>query len=246
LAEEATVRTERIRFPSAGEYPVPLEGELQWLARADMPLRRAGVVVCHPDPRYGGTMDNRVVRSLADQLVGAGMAVLRFNFRGVGESQGEFGGGLPEVSDCLGAITWLGRHETVDATRVGVVGYSFGAVVGLHALVQAKSAAKAFVGVGFPLTAAEKSLSPYGFVREAKRPLLFASGDADDMSSLDSIRRLTALTGVEAEFCAVAGADHLFSDDASLGALDALVSSFMRAHLSAGASSGAQGQDGHH
>ena len=87
------------------------------------------VVVCHPHPLYGGSMRNNVTYALADALVKCGIAALLFNFRGVGRSQGSHGGGIAEQEDVRAALDWLGPGKGVDAGRLGLAGYSFGAGV---------------------------------------------------------------------------------------------------------------------
>src|SRR5215510_7238151 len=83
-----------------------------------------GAVLCHPHPLYGGEMHNNVVSALADALQQAGVATLRFNFRGVGRSGGEHGGGEAEVEDVKAAVSYLLSRQAVPT--VVVAGYSFG------------------------------------------------------------------------------------------------------------------------
>ena len=71
-------------------------------------------------------MYNVIVASLARSLCDAGIAALRFNFRGVDMSEGSFDGGIGEIQDAEEALSYLSLHENVDASRVGIAGYSFG------------------------------------------------------------------------------------------------------------------------
>lgn len=87
----------------------------------------AGVVVAHPHPLAGGDMDNNVVGALCEGLAAAGIASLRFNFRGVGESEGVHANGIGELEDLRAAFAFLQQQTAVDATRCGLAGYSFGA-----------------------------------------------------------------------------------------------------------------------
>ncbi len=95
--------------------------------------RFPGVVICHPHPQYGGDMYNVIVASLARSLCDAGIAALRFHFRGVDLSEGSFDGGIGEIQDAAAAMEFLSLCENVDASRVGIAGYSFGAAVALAA-----------------------------------------------------------------------------------------------------------------
>ncbi|MGB6449315.1 MAG: alpha/beta hydrolase [Steroidobacteraceae bacterium] len=92
-------------------------------------------VVCHPHPLHGGTLDNKVVHTLARALHDAGMPTLRFNFRGVGASGGQFADGIGETDDALSVVAfgrtrWPGKEPWL-------LGFSFGAVVAIRAAVPA-------------------------------------------------------------------------------------------------------------
>src|ERR1041385_7136937 len=108
-------------------------GQLEALLETDPaagPVRSA-VVVCHPHPRYGGTMRNKVVHRVARGARRAGAAVLRFNFRGVGGSSGEYDGGIGEQDDFRAALTYLA--EKIPGLPLNAAGFSFGARVSLQA-----------------------------------------------------------------------------------------------------------------
>ncbi len=92
----------------------------------------AAVVVCHPHPFRGGMMDNNVVIAICRALTQTSIASLRFNFRGVGRSQGKHGDGIGEQDDVAAALSFLSSMETVDQARIGLCGYSFGADVALQ------------------------------------------------------------------------------------------------------------------
>ncbi len=222
-----------VRFSSAGELPVLLNGEFIWLDRPDLPAVRPGVAICHSDPYCGGSMDDRLVQALASRLACAGMVVLRFNYRLPGDQNRASDSVAAATEDILGALNCLRGNPMVDDARVCLVGHSFGAVVALRATVQAKPKVLAYVGVGFPLADHEVSLSAYSFVRHARSSLLFVSGDADTSSSLLNLKRLTALTGVKAEFVSLVGADHWFSADPVLDELGIHVSAYLRAQVAA-------------
>lgn len=119
------MRAKNITF-SAGN--LILEGVMH-LPRENETL--PAVVLCHPHPLYGGSMDNNVILSLSYALVNESLIVLRFNFRGVGKSEGEFANGIGEQEDVIAAIDWLVNQPNVDCQRIGLAGYSFGALVAL-------------------------------------------------------------------------------------------------------------------
>jgi uncharacterized protein len=101
------------------------------LAHPNADGQAPGVVICHPHPLRGGDMQNNVVRALADAFAATGFAVLRFNFRGVGRSTGQYAEGIGEQEDAKAALTWLVAQPGIDANRLFLAGYSFGARVTL-------------------------------------------------------------------------------------------------------------------
>ena len=103
----------------AGQLEARLDGDSQHVA-----------VLCHPHPQYGGTMDDLVLEAVSRALLDAGISVLRFNFRGVGYSEGRYDDGHGEVEDVLAVCDWVGGQE-MNLTVLG--GYSFGAVMALQA-----------------------------------------------------------------------------------------------------------------
>ena len=93
-------------------------------------------ICCHPHPLHGGTMHNKVVYILAKSYHGLGAASLRFNFRGVGRSEGEFDNGVGEQADVLAVVAWLQQHYP--QAPLWLSGFSFGGVVSLmvHARIK--------------------------------------------------------------------------------------------------------------
>ncbi len=125
-------------------------GQVQLEAQLRQPKSalRGAVVLCHPHPVYGGTMDNRVIYRAAKCAAQEGFAALRFNFRGVGRSTGTFDQGLGEKDDVKAAMDWLGSKYP--GLPLALVGYSFGAWVGLQ-VGCADPRIQAMVGLGLPL-----------------------------------------------------------------------------------------------
>jgi len=94
------------------------------------------VIVCHPHPLYGGNMSNNVVVAICQALADRSIAALRFNFRGVGRSEGSFGEGIAEQEDVKAAISLVFSTPDIDNKRVGMAGYSFGASVASPVAIQ--------------------------------------------------------------------------------------------------------------
>jgi len=138
----------------------------------DLPGACPGVVLCHPHPLYGGNMDNNVILAVSRALTRKGIAGLRFNFRGVGRSQGSFGGGVPEQEDAEAALAYLVEREEIDPARVGIMGYSFGGMVALP-VGGRNNAVKAIAGVS--------PVIPAGVLKDSKKPKLIVCGSEDDV-----------------------------------------------------------------
>ena len=90
-----------------------------------------GVVFCAPEPHLGGTMLSTVIEALTREVTPRGFVSFRFNYRGVEDSQGENALGQGQTDDALAAIEMLRAWPGVDGRRIGIVGYSFGAAVGI-------------------------------------------------------------------------------------------------------------------
>ena len=173
-------------------------------------------VFCHPHPLYGGDMDNPVVRAVVDERRSAGWSTLRFNFRGVGSSTGDFGEGVAERLDVEAAVALAGQW--LPSARVVLGGYSFGAAMALsvglvHPSVSALVLVSAPFGV-FPL-------APGG---PACKPVLLLVGDCDEYCSSSVFEEATTKIGPRARSVVLRGADHFFAarvDDVarSMGAL---------------------------
>jgi uncharacterized protein len=123
-----------IAFPaSSGALNLPgPAGLLECLIeRPEQDERRGTAIVCHPHPLHGGTMHNKVVTMVSRSLVELGLSTVRFNFRGVGNSQGEYDDGNGETDDVAAIATWLRRERPDDA--LWLAGFSFGSYVALRA-----------------------------------------------------------------------------------------------------------------
>jgi hypothetical protein len=161
-------------------------------------------VVCHPHPMYGGSMYNNVVDAILAALWQAGYATLRFNFRGVGHSEGEHDGGPGEVDDAVAAIAYLLAQPGVRKDGAVMAGYSFGAMVAVNAGYERAEIAR-IVAVALPLAMADARI-PDG----ASKPVLLVSGDSDSYSPVAGLQALKARIGGSARLEIVAGADHFF------------------------------------
>ena len=161
-------------------------------------------VVCHPHPLYGGSMYNNVVDAILAAMWQAGYATLRFNFRGVGASEGEHDGGPGEVDDAVAAMTYLLAQPGVRKEGAVMAGYSFGAMVAVSAGYERTEIAR-IVAVALPLAMADARI-PAG----ASKPVLLVSGDRDSYSPVAGLQALKSKIGDSARLEIVVGADHFF------------------------------------
>lgn len=221
---------ERMTFPAAGDDAPLLQGELCLPQRANAQVKVPGVVICHPHPLYGGTMDNTVVMDLRDQLLQRGLATLRFNFRGVGGSQGEFGHGAGEIDDVLGALATLRARPEVRAERCGLVGYSFGSSVASKAATRAEDLGACGL-VGFPTEIEGDGMDDFAHLAQVRVPVLFVSGSADPWSTVSSLLRLAHEHQLQAEVVPIEGADHFFAGAHQRRLMAQTVADFLARHL---------------
>jgi uncharacterized protein len=165
---------------------------------------RGAVVICHPHPQYGGTMDNRVVYRAGKAVVEAGFAALRFNFRGAGNSTGQFDQGLGEKDDVAAALDWMGTQYP-DAP-LALIGYSFGAWVGLQVACFSERV-QAAVGIGLPL-----DLFDLDCLAEYKKPALYIVGTQDEFCSLENLDKFARRLPESSTLRRIQDADHYFTN----------------------------------
>ena len=174
----------------------------------DEPARpRASLALCHPHPRMGGTMNAPMLLALRDQLVARDWAVLRFNFRGIGSSEGEPSTGEAETEDAAGAVDVL--RERHPRLPVAIAGWSFGAAVAVR-VAEHDEALTACVAVAPAVRekpGVTQGLPPAGAVRLAC-PLLIVCGSNDEVAESRDCRMWAAEAG--ADYVEVPGANHFF------------------------------------
>ncbi len=183
----------------------------------------AAVVICHPHPLMGGDMHNNVVMGVCRELVGSGIAVLRFNFRGVGASAGMHDQGRGEVEDAREALRYLSELPELGGRVIGLAGYSFGAGV-------AMKAAFAYETAGALSVIGRARVDPDdGIARRPTLPVQFIIGERDRQMAPEHAERLSAELTVPPDMHVIAGADHFFAGrEREIGSL---VAKFFRASL---------------
>lgn len=164
-------------------------------------------VVLHPDPAHGGNMNNKVVYTLFHTFAYLGFSVLRFNFRGVGLSEGEFDKGVGELADAAAALDWL-QAAHPDSRRVWVSGFSFGSWLALHLLMR-RPEIEGFVAVAPPVNRFD-----FTFLSPCPSSGLIVQGDEDTIVPIEKVTELVeglALQkNISVEYLRIKGADHFF------------------------------------
>jgi alpha/beta superfamily hydrolase len=177
-------------------------GQLEALIETppDFDARRVGVV-CHPHPLHGGTMTNKVAYTLARTMNDLRVPAVRFNYRGVGTSEGQYADGIGETEDALAAIAWARKRWP--GAQLWLAGFSFGGAVALRAAALAD--AKRLVTIA-PAVA---GLDPAS-IQLPQCPWLIVQGDQDELVNIDEVRRWTAQLKSPPDIAVLEGAEHFF------------------------------------
>jgi len=187
-------------------FPGPegrLEGRYHPLPEKDAPI----ALILHPHPQYGGTMNNPVTYNLHYAFRDMGFTVMRFNFRGVGRSQGEYDQGIGELSDAASALDYLqSMHEA--ASACWVAGFSFGAWIGMQLLMR-RPEINGFISVAPPA-----NLYDFTFLAPCPSSGLIINGEADRIVPMEDVTRLSdklkAQKGITITHTTVPDANHFF------------------------------------
>ncbi len=190
-------------------------GRLEAILNLGAPEAPFAALVCHPNPKAGGTMHNKVVYHATKVLNapewGLGWPVLRFNFRGTGLSQGEYDG-RAEAGDVLAALDWLENEYKVP---VVVAGFSFGAAMALIACCGQAQRVRALAVLGLPTTA-DGHTYHYRFLLECSIPKLFLSGGNDMYAPAAQLTQVVASAVEPKRLVLLPGADHFFTGQLDL------------------------------
>lgn len=164
-------------------------------------------IILHPHPQFGGTMNNPIVYQLYYTFANRGFATLRFNFRGVGRSQGTFDHGQGELSDAAAALDWA-QAVNPDARACWIAGCSFGAWIGMQLLMRRPEVE------GFISIAAPANLYDFSFLAPCPSSGLFVHGDKDAVVPVTAVQtlveKLKTQKGIVIEQQIVRGANHFF------------------------------------
>ena len=208
-----------------GNVMIPAShGQLEAILKEPADERRGAALVCHPHPLGGGTMHNKVAFRAAAGLVDAGLATLRFNFRGVGTSTGvhnEIEGGIEDVRDALKYL--VTQYPDEDLT---LAGFSFGSRTGM-AVGVGDERVKRLISIGTPVDKYD-----YDFLIGLRKPILFIHGGHDEFGALEGVKKLVNEVSktAEAELAVFNDCGHFF--DEHLDELRSTVKNWVGRHLS--------------
>ncbi len=182
-----------------------LEGRFHPAKKRGAPI----AIVLHPHPQFGGTMNNQIVYNLYYAFAERGFSVLRFNFRGVGRSQGHFDHGAGELSDAAAALDWA-QTVSPDARACWIAGFSFGAWIGMQLLMR-RPEIEGFISIAPPAT-----LYDFSFLAPCPSSGLFVHGDKDRVAPLKEVQtlieKLKTQKGILIEHAVIPEANHFFEN----------------------------------
>jgi hypothetical protein len=171
--------------------------------------RAHAALLLHPHPQHGGTMNNKVVYTLFRAFSRSGFAALRFNFRGVGKSQGAWGGGAGELADAAAALDWL-QAANPEAESCWIGGFSFGAWIAMQLLARRPEIK------GFIVAAPPVNLADFGTLPRLPASGLIVQGDQDQIVPPAGVKalaeKLQTQRDITVTYRVIEGADHFFVD----------------------------------
>ena len=166
-------------------------------------------IILHPHPQYGGTMNNRIVHAMFHMFVRRGFSALRFNFRGVGRSQGAFDHGQGELRDSAAALDWMQSHNP-NSNIAWVAGFSFGAWIAMQLLMR-RPEIQGFICASLPA-----NMYDFSFLAPCPSSGLIIHGERDMVTPTDSViklvTKLSQQRGITIDFNPLESADHYFGN----------------------------------
>lgn len=202
------------------------EGRLEGRYVPSQNERAPIAVLLHPHPQHGGTMHNKVIYTLNQCFLQRGFTTLRFNFRGVGRSQGSFARGEGELTDAASALDWLQTYNA-NASGCWVAGFSFGAWIGMQLLMRRPEIDR-FIAVAPPADRYD-----FGFLAPCPSSGLIVQGDKDEVVKEEAVHKLAEKLSrqrdIQIDYRVIKGANHFFTD--KLDKLSATVDDYIGAAL---------------
>ncbi len=192
-------------------------GTLKLAGLLDRGRKNSGVVITHPHPQFGGSMQNNVVDALQKAYRKAGFTTLRFNFRGVGKSDGHYDEGIGEQSDVQGAVAYI---KALGMTTIHLAGYSFGAWVSARTIGEI-DAVDRLVMVSPPV-----NFMDFSFLKYTPQLRLVITGSRDDIAPEAMIQKMLPEWNQDSIFRVIQGADHFYWD--TTGEIESVLKAFLK------------------
>ena len=186
------------------------DGRLVGKYKKGQSLNPPVALLLHPHPLYGGTMNNPIVMELYNIFDALGFSTFRFNFRGVGKSEGKFDNGLGELADAAAALDWVQRQNP-NTNQCWVSGFSFGAVICMQLLMR-RPEINRFVSVS-----PQPNLYDFNFLAPCPASGLIVHGKKDEIAPLDDVQKLAqklqAQKNITVEYEEISGANHFYDNE---------------------------------
>jgi len=199
-----------------------LEGRYHHGTEPNAPI----ALVLHPHPQHGGTMNNKIVYRIYQVFQNRGFSVLRFNFRGVGRSQGAFDHGAGELNDAAAALDWM-QTVNPNAHTCWVAGFSFGAWISMQLLMRRPEIS------GFISVAPPANMYDFSFLAPCPSSGIIIEGNRDTIATPEAVAKLAdklrAQKQITVDYTVVDSADHYFTD--KLGDLMEIVEGYLESRL---------------
>ena len=196
-------------YPKGNLFIPASVGQLEAILKEPAGEAKGVALVCHPHPMGGGTMHNKVVFRAAAGLADAGLITLRFNFRGVGASDGEHDGAAEkqDVRDCL---DYLSRNYPDQP--ITLAGFSFGTRMGSEVGMTDERVVR-LISIGTPVD----KYDDFDYLENLRKPILFVHGDRDEFGSVESLQRLVDKVSqkTETELVVFENCGHFFDEHLS-------------------------------
>ncbi|MGB1360892.1 MAG: alpha/beta hydrolase [Alphaproteobacteria bacterium] len=180
-----------------------IEGRYKKSDNPDAPI----VLILHPHPQHGGTMNNKVIYTMFHTFANQGFSTLRFNFRGVGKSQGAFSDGEGELADAACALDWL-QSQNEGCHNIWIAGFSFGSWIAMQLLMRRPEITN-FVAVAPPV-----NMFDFSFLTPCPTDGLILQGDNDSIVPVDDVDKLVdkldSQRNINITYERFKGVDHFF------------------------------------
>tara|TARA_Y100000590_G_scaffold448468_1_gene585181 strand:+ start:4551 stop:5213 length:663 start_codon:yes stop_codon:yes gene_type:complete len=202
------------------------DGKLVGKYKKGQSLNPPVAVILHPHPLYGGTMNNPVVLEIFNIFDQLGFSTFRFNFRGVGKSEGKFDNGLGELADAAAGLDWVQRQNP-NANQCWVAGFSFGALLCMQLLMRRPEITR-FISVS-----PQPNLYDFNFLAPCPASGMIIQGKKDELVPIEETNRLAqklqSQKNIVIDYEEISGANHFYDNE--MHKLNKIVSTYIEKEL---------------